>query len=109
MRIPVFLRVATLSAGLLAAAPLTVMAQEAKPTELSQVIADRDRADKLFNIGKTEEAKAIYERIASSFTKDFEFNRRLGYCYYVSPKKEMAKAATYYARAYALNPKDPEV
>ncbi len=109
MRIPVFLRVATLSAGLLAAVPLPVLAQKAQPTELAQVNADRDRADKLFNTGKTEEAKAIYERIASSFTNDFEFNKRLGYCYYVSPKKELAKAATYYARAYALNSKDPEV
>ncbi len=109
MRIAVFLRVATLSAGLLAGAPLPVPAQQAKTTELAQVNAERDRADRLFNVGKTEEAKAIYARIASSFPKDFEFNRRLAYCYYVSPGKEMAKAATYYARAYALNPKDPEV
>ncbi len=123
------LLITLLSAGLMVAAPTQSAAQAAKPTrsaapaakatgppaaaakadDQARVAAERREADRLFEFGKTEEAKATYLRIAPSFADDFEFNKRLAYCLFISPKKEMDKAARYYARAYELNPKDPQV
>lgn len=80
--------------------------QAAAPPDPAKVAEERKLADSLYDFGKTEEAKVIYLRIASSLADDFEFNKRLANCFYLSPKKEMDKAARYYARAYELNPKD---
>lgn len=95
-----------LSAGLVVAVPTHLPAQATRP---SQIAEERQMADRLYEAGKTEEAKAIYQRLAPSFPEDFEFNKRLAYCFFISPKKQLAEAARYYARAYRLNPKDPEV
>lgn len=69
----------------------------------------RKQADQLFGAGKTEEAKAAYLRLAPYLKDDFEFNKRLAYCFSVSPKREMDKASLYYGRAHALDPKDAQV
>jgi tetratricopeptide (TPR) repeat protein len=109
MKIWKSLLVILLGAGLLVAASGMLLAQETRVSGRTRIMEQRRLADRLVEIGRTEDAKAIYLRLASSFTNDFEFNKRLAYCFFVSPKKEMAKAAEYYARAYALNPKDAEV
>ena len=109
MRIPAVLLVGALCATLVVKAPVQLAAQEAKPPNQSQANADRERADQLYNIGKTDEALAIYERIAPSFANDFEFNRRLADGFFASPARELAKAARYYARAHALDPSSAEV
>ncbi len=72
------------------------------------VAAQRKQADQLFEQGRLDEAKVIYARVASFYAKEFEFNMRLAYCYFVSKKNEMAKAAVYYGRAHALKPKNLE-
>lgn len=93
-----------LCAALLAAAmALNTFADDAK------VAQQRRHADQLFAAAKTEEAKAMYQRLASHFANDFEFNKRLAYCFFVSPEKEMHEAARYYAIAHRLNPGDREV
>ena len=109
MKIWKSLLVILLGAGLLVGASGMLLAQETHVSGRTRIMEQRRLADRLVEIGRTEDAKAIYLRLASSFTNDFEFNKRLAYCFFVSPKKEMAKAAEYYARAYALNPKDAEV
>ena len=98
-----------LTPALLFALPRTLAAQQAGASDQVKAAEARQLADRLFEIGKTDDAKAIYLRIASSFSNDFAFNKRLAYCFFVSRKPEMDKAARYYARAYELNPKDPEV
>lgn len=100
-----FLRI-VLGAGLLVAGPTQLLAQA---TGSSQIAEERQMADRLYEAGKTEDAKAIYQRLAPSFPEDFEFNKRLAYCFFISPKKQLAEAARYYARAYKLNPNDPDV
>ncbi|MBI4443305.1 MAG: tetratricopeptide repeat protein [Acidobacteria bacterium] len=71
--------------------------------------AERKLADQLYENGKTEEAKAIYQRLAASFANDYVFNKRLADCFFNSPEKQFDQAALYYARAYQLNPSDPQV
>ena len=81
----------------------------AQAMDPAKIAEERKAADGLYENGKTEEAKAIYQRIASSFADDVEFNKRLAHCFFVSPKKEFTQAARYYARAFQLNPRDPQV
>src|SRR5690242_21292555 len=81
----------------------------AQPQPDAVAQAQRKNADDLFTQGKIEEAKTIYLRLANAFRDDFEFNKRLGDCFYVSTKKEMENAALYYGRAHAINPKNDEV
>jgi tetratricopeptide (TPR) repeat protein len=109
MKIRISLLMILFGAGLLVAAPGKLPAQETNVSDRTRIMEQRRLADRLVEIGRIEDAKAIYLRLAPWFTNDFEFNKRLAYCFFVSPKKEMAKAAEYYARAYALNPKDPEI
>jgi len=71
--------------------------------------ADRKAADRLYDQGRYEEAKAAYVRLADHFRDDFFFNKRLADCYFKGPKTDFAEAAKYFARAYELNPKDTEV
>ncbi len=86
----------------------TAAQSHGKPDEAA-IAAKRKEGDRLFALGKFEEAKAAYLPLAPFFKEDFEFNKRLGYCLSNSPKKEMDKAALYYGRAHALNPKNREV
>jgi len=90
-------------------APAELGARMLRPEDEAKIASERNYADRLYEIGKSEEAKAIYLKIAPYFTNDFMFNKRLAHCFFVSPKKEMADAAHYYALAYALNPQDREV
>ena len=79
------------------------------PTSIpGNIAAERQRADQLFDQGKLDEAREIYARIVPTYTKDFDFNMRLAYCYFVSKRNEMAMAAIYYGRAHALKPKNVE-
>jgi tetratricopeptide (TPR) repeat protein len=109
MKIRISLVVILLGAGLLVAAPGKLPAQEGNASDRARIMEQRRLADRLVEIGRIDDAKAIYLRLAPWFSNDFEFNKRLAYCFFVSPKKEMAKAAEYYARAYTLNPKGAEV
>lgn len=94
---------ALLGVVVLLGGPVELVAQPKKADE------ERKVADQLFDAGKAEEAKAIYERLAPSFANDFAFNKRLAQCFFMSPKSEMAEASRYFARAHELNPKDSEV
>lgn len=98
-----------LTVALLVAVPSALFSQQVDLSSPAKMAEARQVADRLFDIGKTEDAKAIYLRIASSYANDFAFNKRLAHCFFISRKAEMDKAARYYARAYQLNPKDPEV
>ena len=109
MKVRIPLLMILFGAGLLVAASGKLPAQETNVSDRTRIVEQRRLADRLVEIGRIEDAKAIYLRLAPSFANDFEFNKRLAYCFFLSPKKEMGKAAEYYARAYALNPKDPEV
>src|SRR3972149_4667505 len=95
-----------LAIGIMAAVPPQLPAQATDP---SKIAAERKLADQLYENGKTEEAKAIYQRLAPSFANDYEFNKRLAECFFSSPEKQYDQAALYYARAYQLNPNDPQV
>ena len=84
----------------------------AKPSAAAPAVSPEDQrkqADVLFTNGKYEDAKAIYAKIAASFKDDFQFNKRLAYCYFIGAKTDLPKAAQFYDRAYALNPRDREV
>ncbi len=88
--------------------PAAQQAARASATVPPNIAAQKKNADQLFDQGKTDEAKAIYLRIASAYDKDFDFNMRLAYCFFISKRKEMDKAARYYRKAHMLNPKNVE-
>lgn len=90
--------------------PLAAQGQKAASTDSTAFAQEqRKQADLLYSAGRVVEARALYLRLAPSFAKDFEFNKRLGDCFSQDPRRDLQQAARYYARAYALNPKDPEL
>lgn len=80
----------------------------AAPSSSAAVQAQLKSANDLFAAGKYEQAKLAYLRIAPSFKDDFQFNKQLAYCFFVSRKSEMDQAARYYGRAHAIRPTDRE-
>ncbi len=102
--------VAALLAVLVAGVPLlqaqaAAPAQKGKRTPLDLL----QTAHTLFLQKDYEGARAYYLEILPSYPRNFEILRNLAFCYYRRGPKGYAQAASYYSRAYEINPSSPEV
>ena len=84
-----------------AAAP----AQKGKRTPLELL----QTAHTLFLQKDYEGARAHYLEILPSYPRNFEILRNLAFCYYRRGPKGYAQAASYYSRAYQINPSSTDV
>ena len=85
------------------ASPAEPQAGKRSPLELLQT------AHTLFLQKDYEAAREYYLEVLPSFPKNFDVLKNLAFCYYKRGPKGYAQAASYYSKAYEINPDSAEV
>ncbi len=83
-------------------------AQASKPSKVSP-LEILQQAHQYFVEGDCEKARQDYLQVLPSFPDRFDILKNLGDCYFAMGPRDYGQAATYYARAYALNPQSAVV